>query len=278
MNATQRQEWRRFGLNCALATAVFSVVIGLSGQKSSLIDVSDHRPLARALETLQALTGTPINYEDVPYENAADLQDVSTPEQRAKYPGYHLLVPRKGQVKATVAVNPKGSLAETIAGVSALLASYRSAGMPGDFRAEQANGMIYVVPTKVLTRAGIVQDVQPRMDALVTFPSAQMRAIDCVQAITRAVSEATGAKVAVGAFPPFPAAQSVPCGANRESARNLLAAVLSKWSNRPATYDLLFDPVSGYMLNLRLVAQVGAPSSAPPPAPGSTTSPFFKRQ
>jgi hypothetical protein len=67
----------------------------LSGQV--VIDISTHRTLAAALDSLQNQLGIPINYEDVPYQNPADLEDVSNPEERAKYPGFQLLVPRTGQ-------------------------------------------------------------------------------------------------------------------------------------------------------------------------------------
>ena len=265
---------------CFRLSVVFAVSMGLYAQALMEIEVSDHRPLAAALEKLQALTGVPINYEDVPYENAADLEDVSTPEQRLQHPGYRLLVPRKGRIQATVDARPQASLSETAGSVHALLASYRAAGLPGDFQVEQANGMIYVTPAKVLNRAGTLQEVQPRMDTVVTIPYAERTAIACVEEITRAVSAATGAKIAVGTFPFLAATKPVACGANREPARNVLAALLSKLADTPASYDLLFEPLTGYMLNLRFLAKSEEHSAAAAPAPAAqNTAPrFFIKQ
>lgn len=269
---------RNFQRARCLTVTLFSVSLGLYGQAVSVIDVSDHRPLALALDKLQTLTGIPVNYEDVPYENLADLEDVATQEQRVRYPGYRLLVPRKGQIRASVGPYRPGSLADTVASVYALIASYRASGLPGDFKVDQANGMLYVTPTKMLDRTGSVQDVRPRMDTIVSIPYAERRAIDCLEAITRAVSTVIGTKIAVGAFPLTSAEKRVACGANGESARDALAALLSKVSEGPASYELLFDPMTGYMLNLRFIARPGPPPNMPEGAPQNTPSPFFVRE
>jgi len=275
MSAATHTARRSLPRICGLPVALFSVSLGLHGQTSSAIEVSDHRPLADALEKLQSVTGIAINYEDVPYEHPADLEDVSTAEQRVRYPGYRLLVPRKGQVKATVGPHAQGSVIETLASVYALLASYRAAGLPGDFKVDQRNGMVYVAPTKVLNRAGFLQDAQPRMETAVSIPYAERRVIDCLETITRALSAATGTIIAAGTFPFSSAETRVTCGANGEAARDLLATLLSKVSDRPASYNLLFDPMTGYMLNLRFIAQSGPPAAVPESAPQNTPSPFF---
>lgn len=278
MNTVTNSLQRSLKRACCFTVTLFSVSLGLYGQAVSVIDVSDHRPLALALEKLQALTGIPVNYEDVRYENPADLEDVATPEQRLRYPGYRLLVPRKGQVKASVGPHDPGSVADTVASVYALVASYRASGLPGDFKVDQANGMLYVAPTKMLNRAGSLQDVRPAMDTIVSMPYAERRAIDCLEAITRAVSTVIGTKIAVGAFPLTSAEKRVACGANGESARDTLAALLSKVSETPASYELLFDPMTGYMLNLRFIARPGPPPNIPEGGPQNTPSPFFVRK
>jgi hypothetical protein len=266
----------RRGVLRAHSIVVTLVVVssGLPGQ-TSVIEVTDHRPLAVALDRLQAATGVAINYEDIPYENIADLEDVSTPEQRVRHPAYRLRVPCKGQVKATVGPRARESISETLAIVYALLSSYRAAGLPGDFKVDQANGMVYVAPSKVLKRTGSLQDAQSLMETVVSVPYAERRVIDCLETITRAISTAAGTRIAVGTFPFTSAERRVAWGASGIAARDALAALLHKVSDAPASYNLLFDPMTGYMLNLRFIARPEPPSVVPEPAHQITPSPFF---
>jgi hypothetical protein len=76
----------------------------LQCQTPLVVSSSDHRPLAGALHALEAATKMAINYEDPPYENEMDLEDVSTPKQRAEVPGYRLLVQRTGNRHTTDSV------------------------------------------------------------------------------------------------------------------------------------------------------------------------------
>jgi hypothetical protein len=125
----------------------------LQAQTTRVIDVNQPRPLWAALDALEIAVGGAINYEDPPYENEADVHDFSTPEQRATEPvGWALIGPREGHVTAEVQLPSTGKAAdyEVVFDVNLLLASYRQNKLPGDFKVEQANGMLYVAPTKVL--------------------------------------------------------------------------------------------------------------------------------
>lgn len=222
-----------------LLTLTAWLVLGAQARLNiDVIDLIDHRPLAEAAAKLQAMTGIIVNYEDIQY-TAADLVDVSTPEQRAGSPGFHLMVPRRGAVKAAVPDAARGSLTETKAVAQALVDSYKAGGMPGDFQVEEHNGMIYVEPAKA-----------PRMSTVVSVTNEPRRLIDCGAAILQAVSEASGVKIVAGQFPFFPPTPTA-CGATRQSARDALAAAFAAFSGAPGGYDLLFEPHSGYMLNVR---------------------------
>jgi len=219
----------------------------------------DHRPLVGALDTLEKTVGVPVNYEDVPYENAVDLVDVSTPQQRAANPGYHLLVPREGQVSATVSL-----AADCATNVNSLLASYRQNLLPGDFAVEQANGMVYVVANRVLGSNGLIRSVASPMKTLVTVPFAE-RTVEATVAIVLSAVSATGAKIEFGAFP-FRPTDRISFGATQSPARDVLASVFAKATSTPLSYRLLFDPLSGYMLNVQM-AHAGSTAVAASPAP-----------
>jgi hypothetical protein len=269
----RRGQWLR------IAAALVCLSSGvLTAQTATAIDTIDHRPLASALAKAEAVLGIAINYEDVPYENLSDLEDVSTVQQRSAYPGYRLLVPRKGQVNATIQSYAAMLDGERILNVDALLSSYRASRLPGDFAVEQANGMLYVVPTQVLGANGSTRSVQSLMKTLVTVPDAERTVAETVTAILQSVSSATRARIAVGCLPFLPK-DIVRYGVSRKSARDALAELFSKLTARSVFYQLLFDPATAYMLNVWVTPSAGSPAPEAPQAepPSSGGSRFFSR-
>lgn len=248
-------------------------------QTSAVIDVSEPRPLAVALDKLEPLVRAAVNYEDVPYQNPADMQEVSTAQQRAESPGYSLMVPRNGHVSATLVIGATNSEADILYQVNSLIASYGSGGMPGDFTVEQANGMLYVIPTKVQAVNGSWRAVQSPMKAAITIPYAERPVIDTLVLIFEAVSGSSGVNIAVGSVPFWPK-QTVAFGATDEPARDALARFLANAANTPMSYRLLFDPKMGYMVNFNRipgpVTAAPALTPAPPVSPGGT-NPFFTK-
>jgi len=227
-----------------------AAMAAMNGQTA--INVLDHRPLAVALDVLERVVGSPINYEDVPYQNAADLQDVSTPAQKAATPGYQLLVPREGRVGATVDAS-----AGPVPSSNSLLASYRQNAMPGDFAVEQANGMTYVIASSVQAQSGAVSAVNSPMTALVTVPHATRSVADTILAILDSVYAVSNTRISLGTVVFLPT-DTVSFGSSGTSARDALARVLAAATKTPFSYRLLYDPLTGYMLNLHSVA--AAPS------------------
>ena len=275
-----------FGCN---AWPVFLAIMAMTAtalpaQTTKVIDVTEPRALSAALDALEIVVGTPINYEDPPYENEADLQDVSTQQQRAAHPGYRLLVPRSGRVTAQVEKLAAGKAAENdvVFNVNLLLASHRQSRLPGDFKLEQANGMIYVSPTKVLGANGLMRDVISPMAALVTIPYAQRSVAETAQAIFDAVYKATELRIVIGAFPFWPT-DVVSFGVSGEPARDALARLFTQTGRAPLSYRLTFDPkpdlmrIFDYMINIQPTGYVSpmAPSGLGPilvsPAPAVTS-------
>jgi hypothetical protein len=253
---------RSFLLRTMPIIGALTVIAALNGQTT--ISVMDHRPLAGGLDILEKLVGSAINYEDVPYQNPADLEDLSTPEQKAADPGYQLLVPRKGHVAAAVYAS-SGPLTNA----NSLLSSYRQNSMPGDFVIEQANAMTYVIASKVQTQSSAMTTVRSPMKALITVPNGTRSVAETIMAILDSIYTATNTRITLGAVAFFPT-ETVSFGAAGIPARDAVAQVLAAATKTPASYRLLYDPATGYMLNLHSVlapqSQVGA-SPQPPQNP-----------
>lgn len=263
----------------------------LQAQTTKVIDVNEPRPLWRALDMLETVVGGPINYEDPPYENLADVRDFSTPQERASTPGYQLLGPRDGHLTVEVQA-PAGSRAadsEVIFNVNLLLTGYRQSKLPGDFKVEQANGMFYVTPTRILGANGVMRDVTSPLMAVVTFPNAERTVAETAQAIFDEVHKATGLRIVVGTFPFFPT-QMVTFGASREPARDALARLFAQTAGGRLSYRLNFDPkpdrmrIFDYALNVQptgYVSPMAPPGLGPievsPPTAATTQHPADSR-
>lgn len=236
-------------------------------QVEHVVNVTDHRPLASALDQIETVVGSPINYEDIPYGHDDDLETVKDPRIRSVVNGRPARLPRKGTVNFRfTAVD---SQANKLACLNDLLVAYRRGGLPGDFRVDESNGMFYVVANKVKASDGKQRDVVSPMLARITIPYARRTVIGTIGQIAAEVSKVQGVQVLVGQVPFLLGTESVSFGADRETARDALARLLNR--DRPVSYRLLFDPlIDSYMLNLQVMHLprsangVGSRSQEPP--------------
>ncbi|MDQ6678681.1 MAG: hypothetical protein M3Z09_15475 [Acidobacteriota bacterium] len=267
-----------------LRTAVIALIVNVLFLKSvekqllgqnRTITISDRRPLVRALDQMEALSGVPINYEDVPYESSADVEDISTSQQRAASPGYHLVVPRMGNI--SVATQAELSLANTLSSLANLLASYRANALPGDFVFGESNGTFSVTPLKGLDGSGKQKDVRSPLVAPVTIPEETRTVGDTVAVVLASISKASGVNVILGTFP-FPFSAKVTLGSTAEPGRQVLTALFGKLTSKPVSYRLLFDPTfKEYMLNLQVITKKDRSFAAPMPVSGALGDWFLKK-
>ncbi len=187
----------RFAVPGAVFTAALYLSAVASGQTT--VNVSDHRPLAAAADRLEQSSGIPINYEDVPYQNSADLEDVSSPAERKESPAYHLWVPRAGNLAVVL-----DSFTDTQSAMNAVLNAYRNGNLPGDFTVQQENGMFYFVAAKVLAANGTMNAVTSPMRATVTITYGQRTVFDTVQTLLDAVYKQSGVRIQIGSLPFLP--------------------------------------------------------------------------
>ncbi len=258
-------------------STLFAVAPAASGQSTARIAVTDSRPLWGALDALERIVRAPINYEDPPYQNLADVQNSPTLANRPG-PPVVVLVPRIGTVLADVPT--PGSLpapeAEIIRDVGILLANYRQAALPGAFTTQQANGMTYVTPVGVLGRDGAMHAVTSAMSVAVTVPYQNRTVGDTLAAIFEAVRTAAGVRTGIGSAPFLPS-ETVSFGTAGESARDALARLLAQLGGGPYSYRLLYDPlpngrrrVFDYVINIQRAGY--SPAEAPGAIAGAPAS------
>jgi len=225
----------------AIVTILTAAAAVLNAQWPKTIDVNEPRPLWRALDQLETIVGLPINYEDVPYENAADLRDIST-RQSAAAPAFHAIVPRSGHVTAQIpALTGTAPASEALADVNLLLRSYRESELPGDFEVEQRAGELYVTAAKVRGADGVMRAVTSPLAAPVTIPETQRTLIETVGAILDGVNQVTGVRIVTGSFPIWPLPK-VSFGASDEPARDALTRLFARMPGAPWSYRLIFEP------------------------------------
>ncbi len=220
------------------------------------IDVDDHRPLSEAAILLERITGYPIHYEDPPYAHADDLQDVSSEAQRAEDAGYRLLVPRKGRLEYALpqdigAIDHSG-FARTVSGLVSAQGPEASSAV---FRSFSDGELVYIVPVRIKDSHGHLTPVRSPMETKIPpFSSALPEAtlVDVIVQGTSLLSQAYGIRVAPGAVP-FGAPGSFPFSFPGGTMRDLFVQINRQLSGTALSYQLLYDPTQGYMLNTRLV-------------------------
>jgi hypothetical protein len=135
---------------------------------------------------------------------------------------------------------------------------------------EQANGAVYVTPTKILVANGIVRAVTSPLVRPISVPYAKRTVAETAEVIFDAVYKATGKKIVIGTFPFWPT-DTVSFSVSTEPAGDALADLFALADRGPLSYRLTFDPkpdsmrVFDYMMN---VQPAGYVSPAAPPSVG----------
>jgi hypothetical protein len=224
------------------------------------VPVNDPRPLAAASDRIEKLSGLPVNYEDGPYVNAADLQDVTskvlTPSQiGAAGPNFHVIVPRGGPLSAVITVDPTTGGLGTLSAVQAAAEAFvnNQASTYGQlFSVGQVNGCVFISPSKLKNIVGSLQPITPVFSANISFPQEKRTGYGTLKLILQSVLEATGSKVGIASAPLKAFAETnVTIRANNEDARTVLTRLLQavtlgggsgvSVSSPAMSYRLLYD-------------------------------------
>ena len=287
-----------------VSLAVF-LTTGISyGQTPSIISVNDPRALAQAALQAEKATGIAINYEDVPYAYAGDIQDVAgavmSPEQKAANPGAQIWVPRGGQITMDLSQVPgfaqptaltSAGLQDTAVLVSGLIGVHARLNLPGVYQSSASNGALYITPTQVRSASGALVNASSPLDSKVTFPYQERTVGEIVDLILQQVSKTSGVQISVGEAPLNLILQTrTSLGASDEAARNVFGRMFFALASRPLAdgarvsqlaYHLYFEPrLRYYLLNIHGVPQLNTPVAAQgtQPVPNAQANPFAQKK
>lgn len=230
---------------------LFLLSVAVFAQGRAKIEFVDHRPLAALADELEKRFGFAVNYEDPPYPWARDLEDVSTPQQRAQSPGYQLMAPKKSKVAI---VEPDSSNLATLAlALQEAITSARSTGAPGGFVLNTRNESFDLVPNQAMDENGTARSVDSILLTKVSIPYSRKSVPEHIEEILATLGKLRGVRIQLGAALFRPSLQ-VDFGVNHVSARDALGQLLSSATKAPISYRLLYDVNSrAYMMNLQAV-------------------------
>ncbi|HXA50388.1 MAG TPA: hypothetical protein VNV86_08800 [Candidatus Acidoferrum sp.] len=267
--------------------------------KTEALTVQDPRPLSALAAEIEKRTGVPINYEDVRYENAADVRDVTdsimSPEQKAQaLPGVRVIVPNGGGLTTSISVNSTGSFPD-VASASAALAGalnayHTSPAFRARFTVSTGDGVLYIQPTQMRDATGQIKAVTPVLAAPITLERQTRSGLETLDILAKQLSKTSGYRVEVGTVPlRAMIASQVTIGSDNESAATVVtrllvavAAASGGGAGGPAlSYAMLFDPRQAfYVINVHPVPNPNPASSLrtlPISKPASVDGVYFKQ-
>jgi hypothetical protein len=222
--------------------------------------VQDPRPLAKAIETLEARYGWIITYEDPPYVHESEIADVTemvrNPLHKSK-PGQatKVLVPKGGALVIDYDVMADTGLpADREAVIQQLLDANSANGNAGKFRLERTGEVLHVIPIASKNGAGTFAQQESVLDAVITLPAEERSSMQMLDAICAAVSQATKTHVEAGMVPLNPFLQHRDQqGAISEKARSVLLNTLERTGTN-MSWRLYYGPgTKRYVLNIHQV-------------------------
>jgi hypothetical protein len=137
------------------------------------ISVTSYRALNDALVQAQDLLKFPINFEELPYQNAQELSMTNEPGRTKQ-----VLAPLKHTLNLALTFTGPDAKADTYSSVQAILNTYQANHLPGLYKQVTEADSIDVVPEQVLNRSGSMVSVTPVMGTHITFPYAKRAVTD----------------------------------------------------------------------------------------------------
>ena len=254
------------------------------------LSVNDPRPVNVLAEKIEALSGIPVNYEDVQYAYAADTVDVTSSVVNPSYPApmnFQVVIPRGGKLSALITVDAatqklSGPRSALNALNEVLSAASANTAIAGKFTVDSYKNVFFIYPTQARSTTGHFVAYTPLLSTPIDLPGLRQTAIETLEAILQQVSEKVGVKVGRGTMPFRAFTSTVTISASQEPANYVLArlfaavcasGVAPPQSSLGMSYHAFFDPrFKSYALNIHVVPNPNVavssqnPSKAPIPS------------
>ncbi len=245
---------------------VSSAVRGRDSQEVSEIKLSveDPRPVAKAIEMLEAKYGWVITYEDPRYAHDSEVTDVTLKVRKDldKYrPGEapKVLIPRGGTLEFTYDVAPSTNLPTNPAMVvQKLLDAQAARDNGGRFRLESRGQIMHVIPTAIKNSEGRLVPQGSVLDTIISLPAEGRTVYQKVESICAAISQATRIPVGLGAYPTnlFHQRRDQQGAANQKASDVLVDTFESIGSGTKLSWQLFYSAsLKIYLLNIHLVSK-----------------------
>jgi hypothetical protein len=185
----------------------------LAYAQSKTVEVTEGKPIAKAVQMLETIYGVPITYEDTMIVNESQLEDITEKVQRTPDPSHRITGPKPITLSFTYKLPSSGPSPgglsqikaenETRASeaLSSVLDGYAAAGGPVTFNVTEEDGIFHVMATNFLNEEGKLQQITPLLDTKITILPGQRNRLKLFQDICQELTKATGTKVWEGDFP-----------------------------------------------------------------------------
>ncbi|MGA2048076.1 MAG: hypothetical protein ABSG96_10295 [Terracidiphilus sp.] len=269
----------------------------LGTEQTKTVEVTDGRPVAKAVQMLEGVYGVPITYEDPIAVHGSQLQDVTGQVQRTPDPSHKVIVQkdvtfsfalkptsRPHPASSEIARDWRGSDLEVSDAISSVLDGYMGVGGPVTFTATEEDGIFHIIPSNYLDGDGKMRGATPILDTKITIPPKERTADGLLGEICQALSKSTDTRVWEGTAPTNLLLQrTTTISGSNVTARSLLNKLLVELANpasdnaghpdsqnvqRPLevrgdhraiqlSWQLFYGPGWGYVLNLHRVTLDG---------------------
>lgn len=214
------------------------------------ITVNDHRPLAALAGELEKRYQIVVTYEEGPWVDAADVEDVTAAIIKSNGPGkaappVPVIVPRKMAVTFDYAIDPvKGRPTDQSDLLSALLRQYEAAGGPGKFRVEGRDGIYHLVPDSLKNAKSQWVNASPVFSTPVKLADEERTVDDTLNEIVDQLNASSPVKVGWGFVPLNLFNQTrIRIAADGVPAREVMHRILEQLPRR-VTWRLNYDPTT----------------------------------
>jgi hypothetical protein len=249
---------------CLLLASVSTLPAAADAEVKSMV-VDDPRPVARAVERLEALYGFPVTYEDPPYVHESELADVTDQVRGDKQKLNRVVIPKGGPLAwayemASTDAYPGGGLRQSAGAAADAVASMlqsHATSRGTEMFTTLSDGLLHVVPTHFIDPSGKAEPLTPLLSTKIDVSPQRRTGAGLVSEVCQSLSRASGQAVAMGTIPlPLLATHVTTLEAFNETARSVLSRLLRE-IRLPLSWQLFYDPGSrGYVLNIHAVTPV----------------------